>query len=59
MDELAAAAARPLNSASLISATNKGGPRYRLRAVLEAAAERFNWKERQRNRPNRSWSFVR
>ena len=49
MDELAAAADMdPLEFrlAHLGSGEDKGSPRYRLRAVLEAAAERFNWKDR-------------
>jgi len=48
MDELAAAAGLgPLEFrlAHLGNEEDKGSPRYRLRAVLEAAAERFNWKE--------------
>lgn len=49
MDELAAAAGvDPLEFrlAHLGNEDDKTGARYRLRAVLEAAAERFNWKER-------------
>lgn len=49
MDELAAAAGvDPLEFrlAHLANEDDKASPRYRLRAVLEAAAERFNWKER-------------
>jgi isoquinoline 1-oxidoreductase len=49
MDELAAAAGiDPLEFrlAHFGSEEDKGSPRYRLRAVLEAAAERFNWKDR-------------
>jgi isoquinoline 1-oxidoreductase len=49
MDELAAAAGvDPLEFrlAHLGAEEDKGSPRYRLRAVLEAAAERFNWKDR-------------
>jgi isoquinoline 1-oxidoreductase subunit beta len=49
MDELAAAAGLdPLEFrlAHLGNEEDKGSPRYRLRAVLEAAAERFNWKDR-------------
>jgi isoquinoline 1-oxidoreductase len=48
MDELAAAAGvDPLEFrlAHLGNEDDKGSPRYRLRAVLEAAADRFNWKE--------------
>jgi isoquinoline 1-oxidoreductase len=56
MDELAAAAGLdPLEFrlAHLGNEEDKGGPRYRLRAVLEAAAERFNWKERVKKKsPN-------
>lgn len=49
MDELATAAgADPLEFrlAHLGNEEDKGNPHYRLRAVLEAAAERFNWKDR-------------
>jgi isoquinoline 1-oxidoreductase len=49
MDELAAAAGvDPLEFrlAHFGTGDDKGSPRYRLRAVLEAAADRFNWKER-------------
>jgi isoquinoline 1-oxidoreductase len=49
MDELAAAAGfDPLEFrlAHLGLEEDKGSPRYRLRAVLEAAADRFNWKDR-------------
>jgi isoquinoline 1-oxidoreductase len=49
MDELAAAAgADPLEFrlAHLGNEDDKSTSRYRLRAVLEAAAERFNWKDR-------------
>ena len=56
MDELAAAVGvDPLEFrlAHLGSGEDKGSPRYRLRAVLEAAAERFNWIERvKRKSPN-------
>lgn len=49
MDELAAAAGvDPLEFrlTHLGNEEDKGSPRYRLRAVLEAAADRFNWKDR-------------
>jgi isoquinoline 1-oxidoreductase subunit beta len=49
MDELAAAAGvDPLEFrlAHLGNEEDKSSPRYRLRAVLEAAAARFNWKDR-------------
>jgi len=49
MDELAVAAGvDPLEFrlAHLGTEEDKSSPRYRLRAVLEAAVERFNWKER-------------
>jgi CO/xanthine dehydrogenase Mo-binding subunit len=56
MDELAAAAGiDPLEFrlAHLGSEEDKGSPRYRLRAVLEAAADHFNWKERVKKKsPN-------
>jgi len=56
MDELAAAAGvDPLEFrlAHLGNEEDKGSPRYRLRAVLEAAAERFNWKDRAKKKsPN-------
>jgi isoquinoline 1-oxidoreductase len=56
MDELAAAVGiDPLEFrlAHLGSEEDKASPRYRLRAVLEAAAERFNWKERVKKKsPN-------
>jgi isoquinoline 1-oxidoreductase len=56
MDELAAAAGvDPLEFrlAHLGTEEDKGGPRYRLRAVLEAAADRFNWKDRVKKKsPN-------
>jgi isoquinoline 1-oxidoreductase len=56
MDELAAAAGiDPLEFrlAHLGTEDDKGSPRYRLRAVLEAAADRFNWKERAKKKsPN-------
>jgi isoquinoline 1-oxidoreductase len=49
MDELAAAAGGdPLEFrlAHLGNEEDKGSPRYRLRAVLEAVADRFDWKNR-------------
>jgi isoquinoline 1-oxidoreductase len=56
MDELAAAAGvDPLEFRlnHLGSEDDKGSPRYRLRAVLEAAGDRFNWKERVKKKsPN-------
>src|SRR5215470_12213691 len=53
MDELAAAAGvDPLEFrlAHLGNEEDKGSPRYRLRAVLEAAAARFDWKNRTKKK---------
>jgi CO/xanthine dehydrogenase Mo-binding subunit len=56
MDELAAAAGvDPLEFrlTHLGNEEDKGSPRYRLRAVLEAAAARFDWKNRAKKKlPN-------
>ncbi len=56
MDELATAAGvDPLEFrlAHLGNEDDKNSPRYRLRAVLEAATERFNWKDRVKKKsPN-------
>jgi len=58
MDELAAAAGvDPLEFrlAHLGNEEDKSSPRYRLRAVLEAGADRFNWKDRA---PKRKVALV-